>query len=71
MLALAETIPDVLAYAYPKLRRVAAFVDRTRAAQAVAAALELVQDAIVLTRRAERGGCGGSLEDELRPDEND
>jgi len=48
VLALAETIPDVFAYAYPKLRRVAAFVNWTRAAQAVAAPLELVQDAVVL-----------------------
>ena len=46
VLALAEAIPDVLADAYPELCRVAAFVDRTRAAQAVCAPLELVQDAV-------------------------
>ena len=48
MLAFAETIPDVFADAHPELRRVAAFVDRTRAAQAVSAALELVEEAVVL-----------------------
>ena len=48
MLALAETIPDVLADAHPELRRVAAFVDGTRAIQAVRAAFELIEDAIML-----------------------
>ena len=47
MLALAETIPDVFADANAELCRVAAFVDRTRAAQTVCAPLELVQEAVV------------------------
>src|ERR1035437_7299408 len=48
MLAFAETIPNVFADTHPELGRVAALVDRTRAAQAVAAALELFQDAVML-----------------------
>jgi hypothetical protein len=47
VLALAETIPDVFADADTELRRVAAFLDRTRAAQTVCAPLEPVQEAIV------------------------
>jgi hypothetical protein len=47
VLALAETIPDVFADTDAELRRVAAFVDRTRAAQTVCAPLELVQEAVV------------------------
>ena len=47
VLALAETIPDAFADADAELRRVAALVDRTRAAQTVCAPLELVQEAVV------------------------
>ena len=43
MFALAETVPDVFADAHPELRRVAAFVNGTRPAQAVSAFLELVR----------------------------
>ena len=48
MLALAETIPEVLAEAHPELGRVAALVDRARPIQAVARAFELIEQAIVL-----------------------
>jgi hypothetical protein len=48
VLAFAEAIPDVFADAHPELRRVAAFVNGTRTAQAVGAPFELVEDAIVL-----------------------
>ena len=62
VLAFAETIPNVFAYAYPKLCRVAAFVDRTWAAQAVAAPLELVQDAVVLKHLLHGDGHFDGLE---------
>ena len=62
VLALAETIPDVFADAYPELRRVAAFVDRTRAAQAVCAPLELVQEAIVFKNLLHGDGRFDGLE---------
>ena len=48
MLALAEAVPDVLARVYPELRRVRALVDGARAAEAVPAPLESVEDAVVL-----------------------
>ena len=62
MLALAETIPDVFAHAYPKLRRVAALVDRARAAQAVCTPLELVQKAIVFKNLLHGDGRFDGLE---------
>ena len=62
VLALAETIPNVFADAHPKLRRVAAFVNRTRAAQAVAAPFELVQDAVVLKHLLHGDGRFDGLE---------
>jgi hypothetical protein len=60
--ALAETIPDIFADADAELRRVAAFVDRTRAAQAVTAPLELVQEAVVLKHLLHGDGRFDGLE---------
>jgi hypothetical protein len=48
MFALAETVPDIFAEAHPELRRVAAFVNRTRPAKAVSAAFEPVKKTVVL-----------------------
>jgi len=62
MLALAEAIPDVFADAHPELRRVAALVDRTRAAQAVAAPLEFVQEAIMFKHLLHGDGRFDGLE---------
>ena len=46
--AFAETVPNVLADAHPELRRVAAFVNRTRPIQAVSASFEPVEQTVVL-----------------------
>jgi hypothetical protein len=62
VLALAKTIPNIFAYAYPKLRRVVPFVDWTRAAQAICAPLELVQDAVVLKHLLHGDGRFDGLE---------
>src|ERR1035437_3611426 len=48
MFALAETVPNAFADAHPELRRVAAFVDWTRAGEAVSASFEPVEQTIVL-----------------------
>src|ERR1051325_4759952 len=48
MLAFTETVPDVFTDAHPELRRIAAFVDRTRPTQAVSAPFEPVQETVVL-----------------------
>ena len=55
--ALAETIPDILAQAHPKLGRVLAFVDRTGTAQAVAASFESVEDVIMNEYLLHGQGC--------------
>jgi hypothetical protein len=47
MVAPAETVPDVLAHAYPELSGVAAFVDRARTAQAVTAPFEPVDETVM------------------------
>jgi hypothetical protein len=62
MLAFAETIPDVLAEADAELRRVAAFVDGTGAAQTVGAPFEPVKDAIVFKHLLHGDGRFDGLE---------
>ena len=60
--ALAETVPDVFADAHPELRRVAAFVDRTRTVKLSAAPLELVKQAVVLKHLLHGDGRFDGLE---------
>jgi len=48
MLAFRKAVPDVLAHAHPKLRRIAAPVNRAWAVEAVGASLELIHEAVVL-----------------------
>ena len=47
-LALTETIPDAFPDTYPELGRIAAFVDRTRAAERISTFLELVEETVML-----------------------
>ena len=62
VLALAETIPDVFADADAELRRVAAFVNRAWTTQTIRAALELVEDAVMLQDLFHGDGRLDSLE---------
>ena len=48
MLAFRKAVPNILADAHSKLRRIAASVDGARAVQAVGSTLELVHEAIML-----------------------
>jgi len=60
--ALAEAIPNILADTHAELCRVAAPVDRAWAVQAVAAALELVEQAIVFKHLLHSNGRFNGLE---------
>ena len=60
--AFAETVPNILAQAHTKLRGVLPLVDGTRPAQAVAAPLELVQEAVVLKHLLHGDGRFDGLE---------
>src|SRR6266404_2146406 len=62
MFAFAETVPDILADAHPELRRVLAFVDGTRPAQAISASFEPVKQAVMLEHLLHGDGRFDGLE---------